>query len=157
MNAIGKMKKTGMTYARSAAEDRPDGCKRCEMGNDRYASLDRDLPLQVDRIAGALLPRGAEVDPKQRRRAVQQFVPARVDLRRQVMPLRIVLGRSELGVMIEMPAGELARGDAARHRVEPPERALERRTPPLEHRVMHHFVQQHREVEDGEALDEGER
>ena len=116
-----------------------------------------DALLQRGRIGRALLPRRAEIDREQRRRAVQQLEPARVDLRRQVMPLGIVFVGSELGVMIEMPAGELARGDAARHGVEPAQRALRGRTPALEDRVVHDLVQQHREVEDGESLHEGQR
>ena len=74
-----------------------------------------------------------------------------------MMPLRIVLIGSELGVMVEMPARELAGRDAARHRVEPCQRALEARAPTLEDGVVHDFVQQHREVEDRESLDERER
>ena len=74
-----------------------------------------------------------------------------------MVPLRIVVRRAKLGVMVEVPARELARRDAARHGVQPAERPLEIWTPSLEHRVMHDLVQQDREVEDREALHEGER
>ena len=60
-------------------------------------------------------------------------------------------------MMIEMPPRELTRRDAARHGVQPAERTLEPRPAPLEHRVMHHFVEQNREVENREALHECER
>jgi hypothetical protein len=63
------------------------------------------------------------------------------------MPLRIVFVRAELGVVIEVPARELARRDAARDRVEQAEQPLERRMPALEDGVVHDLVQQHREVE----------
>ena len=60
--------------------------------------------------------------------------------------------------MIEMPARELARGDAARDRVE--QRRAARSAPgcaSLEDGVVQDLVQQHREVEDCESLDERER
>ena len=140
-----------------AARQRPDQREHREMRRDRHLALERDAPLQAGRIGRALLPRGAEVDRKQRRRAVEQLEPAGVDLRRQVMPLGVVLVGAELRVVIEMPARELARRDAARHGVEPAERALRGGTPAREDGVVHDLVQQHREVEDGEPLDEHER
>ena len=88
------------------------------MRGDRHLPLHADRPLQLDGIGRRLPPRGAEVDREQRRRRVQQLVPARVHLRRQVVALRIVLVRPELGVMIEVPARELARRDPARRRVQ---------------------------------------
>src|SRR5207248_6950857 len=98
------------------------------------------------RISGAFLARGAEVNRKQRRRTIQQLEPARIALRRQMMPLRIVVRRAELGVMVEVPARELARRDAARHGVQPAERPLEVWTTSLKHRVMYDLVQQDRDV-----------
>src|SRR5262245_31504771 len=59
--------------------------------------------------------------------------------------------------MIEVPARELAGRDAAGNRVEQPEHAFGARTAPLENGVMHHFVQQHGEVEHREALYDRER
>ena len=74
-----------------------------------------------------------------------------------MVPLRIVVVGAELGVMIEVPARELARGDAARRRVEQPEDPRRQRVRPREHVVMQDLVQQDREVEDREALHERER
>src|SRR2546428_7068920 len=74
-----------------------------------------------------------------------------------MMALGIVFGRSKLRVMIQMPARELARGHAARHCVEIREDAFPSRARPLEDRVMYDLVQQNREVEDGEALNECQR
>src|SRR5207249_9417662 len=96
------------------AEGDPDSRERGEMCERRDAPLRRNLPLQRLRIGRALPARGAEIDREERRRAVEQLVPACVGLRRQMMALRIVVVGPELGVMIEMPARELARRDAAR-------------------------------------------
>ena len=74
-----------------------------------------------------------------------------------MVALGIVLGGSELGVMIQMPARELARGHAARHRVEVREEPFPSRARPLEDRMVDDLVQQNREVEDGEALHECQR
>ena len=106
---------------RRAARRRTSRSARAPRGARRSTTLRSNAIalLQLGGIGRALPPRGAEVDREQRRRSVQQLVPARVDLRRQVMPLGIVFVRAELGVVIEMPARELARRDAARHRVQP--------------------------------------
>src|SRR4029079_8467693 len=93
------------------------------------ASLDRNLPLQLWRGRGALAPRGAEVDRKQRRRHVQGLEPPRVLLGRKMVPLRVVLVGPELGVVVEVPARELARRDAARNRIQPGEQPLGSRAP----------------------------
>ena len=142
---------------RGAPGERPYERKHCQVRRDRHLALERDAPLQRLRICRAFLPRRAEIDREERRRAVQQLEPARIDRGRQVMALRIVFVRPELRVVIEMPPRELAGRDAARHRVEPPERALRRGTAALEDGVVHHFVQQHREVEDRQPLHERER
>src|SRR5688572_30010968 len=73
------------------------------------------------------------------------------------MPLRICLVRAQLSMMIEVPAGELTRGNAARNRVEPTEDALRRWSPALEHVVVHDLVQKNREIENCESLHDGER
>ena len=64
--------------------------------------------------------------------------------------------RSKLGMMVEVPARELARRDAARHGIEKPEYPVRERPVAVEHRPVHDLVQQDGEVEDREALDEGE-
>src|SRR5438445_12197182 len=74
-----------------------------------------------------------------------------------MVPLRIVLRRSELGVMIEMPPRELARRDPARHGVEPREHPLQARALALEDGVMDDLMQENGEVEHGKTLQEGER
>ena len=112
---------------RVEAEDVPDAAPaRSGARRSRPCARTPIAPLQVGRIGRRLAPRRAEVNREQRRRAVQQLVPARVDLRRQVMPLRIVLVGPELGVVIEVPARELARRDAARNRVEQAEQRARR-------------------------------
>ena len=74
-----------------------------------------------------------------------------------MMTLGIVLVGTELRVMIEVPARELARRDTARHRIQPPQRALGGRTAAIEDRVVHDFVQEHGEIEHGEALHQRQR
>ena len=64
---------------------------------------------------------------------------------------------AELGVMVEVPARELRRRDAARDRVGVAEQPFEARAPAGEHGVVHHLVEQHGEVEHREALHEGQR
>ncbi len=142
---------------RRAAGERPDEGERRQVRRDRHPALERDALLQRIRIRRTLPARRAEINREQDRRAVQQLVPPRVDLRRQMMTLRIVFVRSELRVVIEMPARELAGRDAARHRVEPAERALGGWTAALEDCMVHDLVQQHGEVEDGKPLHERQR
>src|SRR5919197_6680423 len=71
-------------------------------------------------------------------------------------PLRILVIRAELGVVIEMPSRELTRGDPAWNRVKEAEEPLRRRMTPDKDRVVHDLVQQHREIEDRKTLNEGE-
>ena len=73
------------------------------------------------------------------------------------MALRIVLIRPELGVMVEMPTSELARRNPARRRIQQAQDPGRQRPRALEHVVVQHLVQQDREVEDREALHEGQR
>ena len=116
-----------------------------------------DGPLQLGRIGDGLLPCGAEIDREERRRGIQQLEPAGIDLRRQVMALRIVLVGTELGVVIEVPARELAGRDPAWRGIEKAEDPRRQRPRSLEHVVVQDLVQQDREVEDRKALDEGQR
>ena len=60
-------------------------------------------------------------------------------------------------MVVQVPAGELARGNAAGHGVKPAEQALGAGPAPLEHRVVHHLVEQDGEVEHREALQDGQR
>ena len=59
--------------------------------------------------------------------------------------------------MVQVPPGELRRRDAARHRIEKPKKPLGQRPPALEDRVVHDLVQQHGEVEDRDALNDGQQ
>ena len=59
--------------------------------------------------------------------------------------------------MIQVPARELACGNPARDRVKPPEQALGAIATPLENGVMHHFVEQHSEIEHCKPLHERQR
>src|SRR5438093_713968 len=111
-------------HGRGAARGRPDQREHRQVRDERDAALEHDAPLERGGIGRAFLPRGPEVDRKQRRRTVQQLEPPRVGLRRQMMTLGIVLVGTELPVMIEVPARELARRDTARHRIQPPQRYL---------------------------------
>jgi hypothetical protein len=73
------------------------------------------------------------------------------------MTLRIVFLRAQLGMMIQMPSGELARRNSAWNGVEQPKHSFRDRTPPFEDRVMYDLMQKDREIEDGEPLHERER
>ena len=73
------------------------------------------------------------------------------------MPLRVAFVRSELRVVIQVPARELARRNAAGNRIQEPECPLRAPMAALEHGVVHDLVQQDGEVEDREALNQGER
>ena len=55
--------------------------------------------------------------------------------------LRVVFIRSQLRVVIEMPAGELAGRDAAGNGVEQPEKAFGTLVRATEDRVVHHLVE----------------
>ena len=111
-----------MIWARTAAADRrPTRSAPTPRGAPRSPATARPRSGAADPAdTWRLAARGAEIDWEERRRAVQQLEPARVDLRRQMMPLRIVDVRSELGVVIEVPARELRGRDPARHRVGQP-------------------------------------
>src|SRR6185503_6488732 len=113
--------------------------------------------LQLIGIRRRLPPSRAEVDRKQDRGAVQQFVPALVDLWREVMTLGIVLVRTELGMMIQVPSRELAGGDPAWNRIEQPEDPLGHRPATREDRVMHDLVEKNREVKDRQSLNKRQR
>ena len=58
--------------------------------------------------------------------------------------------------MVEVPSRELARRNTARNRVKQAQNPRRHRPFPLEHQVVQHLVQEHREVEDREALNERE-
>jgi hypothetical protein len=74
-----------------------------------------------------------------------------------VVAFGVVLVGPELGVVIQVPARELARGNAAGRRVEQGQGTLGPGMAALENRVVHHFVEHHREVEDREPLNERQR
>jgi hypothetical protein len=74
-----------------------------------------------------------------------------------MMPLGIVFVGAELGVMIQMPLRELAGRNAARDRVQQPQKPLRDGSLPLEDDAVDDLVQQDREVENREALHEGQR
>src|SRR4029453_4125066 len=135
----------------------PQQRERRQVRRDRNLALPPDPMLQLLRIGGRFPPRRAEVDRKQGRCAVQQFEPALVDFWRQVMPLGIVLVRSELGMMIQMPSRELAGHSPAWNRIEQPEDPLGHWPPPCKNRVMHDLVQENREVKDRQSLNECQR
>jgi hypothetical protein len=73
------------------------------------------------------------------------------------MALGIVLIRSELGMMIQVPSRELAGGDAAWNRVQQPEDPLGYWAAPRENRVMYDLVEKDREVKDRQSLNERQR
>ena len=145
------------TDGNGCAEEIPQQREGRQVEPHRQPALTPDGALQIRRIRGGFEARSAEVDREQRGRRIEQLQPARIDLRRQVGALGVVLVGSELGVVIQVPARELARRNAARRRVEQRQRALRRRARPLEDGVVHDLVQHHGEVEDGEALHQGER
>ena len=73
------------------------------------------------------------------------------------MALRVLVIGPQLRVMIEMPTCELTRRDAARDGIKEAEYAFGPGTGSLENGVMDDLVQQNREVEDGEPLNDRER
>ena len=76
-------------------------------------------------------------------------VPAGVDLRRQVVPLRIVFVRAKLGMVVEVPSRELGtRCRSELRRADPSARFGDRRR--RRTRCGAPLVQQDREIEDGE-------
>ena len=54
-------------HRRGAARERPDQREHRQVRDDRDAALERDAPLERGGIGRAFLPRGPEVDRKQRR------------------------------------------------------------------------------------------
>src|SRR4029077_11894500 len=123
------------------AEDR-------ELKDDCGDALTGNASLHLALVRASFQSRRAEIDRKERRREVEELQPARIDLGREIVSLRISLFRSELGVVIEMPSRELRCGDAAGNRVEKSENAIETVLRLAEDRAMHDFVQQHRAIED---------
>jgi hypothetical protein len=61
-----------------------------QVREDRHAALEGDLLLQWVWIRGAFSACRAEVNRKERRGRIQQLVPSRVGLRREMVPLRVV-------------------------------------------------------------------
>ena len=111
------------------AKGPPEDADGPEMEEHRHATLASDTPLEIRRIGCGLATRRAEIDGEQSRRAGQEFVPPLVDLRRQMVTLGVVVLRSELGVMIEVPLRELRRRNSAGSRVEKAEDAFGNRAP----------------------------
>src|SRR5207302_2181087 len=87
---------------RPAADERDRG-QDGQLESDREQALARDAAAQLGLVRGGLLRRGAEVDREKCGREVERLQPARIDLRREIVALRIVDIRAESGVMIEMP------------------------------------------------------
>ena len=114
-------------------------------------------PAELRRVRRRFLRRGAEVDRKERRGEVEQLVPGLVDLRGKVVALGIGLPVAELGVVGQVPARELRRGDARRHGVQQAQEPVAARMGAVEDGVVERVVQQHREVEHGPARDERRR
>ena len=73
------------------------------------------------------------------------------------MALRIVLIGAELCMVIQVPPRELARGDSTGDCVQQTEDPLGHRPAPLENRVVDDLVQENREVENRQSLDQRQR
>ena len=119
-----------------------------EVERDRAAALPRDPPLESRWVGRGLAPRRAEIDREERGREVEQLVPGLVDSGGQVVPLRIGLRIAELGVMGQMPAGELQRRDPRGNGIEDRKGAFGRRPRTVEDGAVNDLVQEDGEVED---------
>ena len=128
-----------------------------QVAGDCQPPLPRDGAADVGRIAGRFATGGPEIDRDQRRREVERLEPARVPLRREPVALRVRLGVSELGMVVEVPTGELGRRDPAWKRVEVTQEAVAAVLTRVEDEPVHDFVQHHGEVEDRESHDQRRR
>src|SRR5438105_7277706 len=133
--------------------DARDERKHPELKRNRDPALARDALAQLRLVRRVLFSSGAEVDREQRRREIERLEPARVAFWREVVTLRVLFVRSETGVMIEMPAGELRRGDAAGNRIDETEDAVDAIAGLTDDRAMHDLVKQNGAIEDGETGD----
>src|SRR3982751_364161 len=100
------------------AEEIPQSGERHQMRCNRNLPLPANALLELRRICRGFAPSGPEVNREQRRRAVEQLVPAFIHLGREVVTLRIVFVRAKLGMVIQVPSWKLTRRDPARDRVQ---------------------------------------
>src|SRR5450759_4489535 len=142
--------------ARGPAE-KADRRHRQKVQADGREALAADSPLERLGIRGGLLAGGAEVDREERGGGVKKLQPPRVPLRREVRTLRVVRGRAELGMVIEVPARELRRRDAGGTRVEEAEDAVGARPVAVEDGLVDDLVKENGAVEYDEPEDERAR
>ena len=157
MKAGGKTRKTGTAQSqtsRSQPPRRPIAGGHAEVEGRRGEPFDGDRPPDRRRVGRRLLPGRPEVDREEGRRRVEELQPPRVPLRREVGPLRVVHGRAELGVVVEVPAGELRRRDSRREGVEKAESPVGERPFRPEDGPVDDLVEENRPVEDAEAEDD---
>src|SRR5664280_1726648 len=139
--------------ARGPAE-KADRRRRQKVQADGREALTADSPLERLGIRGGLHPGGAEVDREEHGGRVKQLQPPHVPFRREVRTLRVVRGRAELGMVIEVPARELRRRDPGGKRVDEAEEAIGARSVAVEDGLVDDLVKEDRSVEDDEAEDE---
>src|ERR1035438_25707 len=150
-------RKSGTPQEARGPAEKADRRRRQKVQADGREALTADSPLERLGIRGGLHSGGAEVDREEHGGRVKQLQPPHVPFRREVRTLRVVRGRAELGMVIEVPARELRRRDPGGKRVDEAEEAIGAWSVAVEDGLVDDLVKEDRSVEDDEAEDERAR